>query len=46
MKNNNLDPDKNSDPEATVRFQAINQAHKILGNPKLRSAYDLLGSQG
>ncbi len=43
---NNLDPDKNSDPDATARFQAVAKAYKILGDPKLRSTYDLLGSQG
>jgi len=45
-KNNNLDPDKNPNPEATARFQAVGKAYKILGDPKLRSTYDLLGAQG
>ncbi|CAF3464207.1 unnamed protein product [Rotaria sp. Silwood2] len=40
-----LHPDKNSDPDATVRFQAVNKAYKVLGDPKLRSTYDFLGAQ-
>ncbi len=46
IKNQILDPDKNPDPEATVRFQTIGKAYKVLGDPKLRSTYDLLGAQG
>jgi DnaJ-class molecular chaperone len=42
----NLDPDKNPDPQATAQFQAVAKAYKILGTPKLRATYDLLGSQG
>jgi hypothetical protein len=42
----NSDPDKNPDPSATARFQAISKAYKVLGDPKLRSTYDLLGPQG
>ena len=41
-----LDPDKNSDPAATVRFQSVNKAHRVLSDEKLRSTYDLLGAQG
>ena len=33
-------PDKNPDPEAIKRFQAINEAYKTLGNPRLRRKYD------
>ncbi|CAF0991123.1 unnamed protein product [Rotaria magnacalcarata] len=40
-----LHPDKNNDPEATARFQAIGKAYKTLGDPKLRSTYDFLGSR-
>lgn len=42
----NLDPDKNSDPNANEQFQAVGKAYKILGDPKLRSTYDFLGAQG
>ena len=41
-----LDPDKNPDPAATVRFQSVNKAHHVLSDEKLRSTYDLLGAQG
>jgi curved DNA-binding protein len=37
-------PDKNSDKDATKTFQAINEAHEVLSDPKKRRAYDALGS--
>ncbi|CAF1424432.1 unnamed protein product [Rotaria sp. Silwood1] len=39
-----LHPDKNPDPDATARFQSVNKAYKVLGDPKLRSTYDFLGA--
>ncbi|CAF1170854.1 unnamed protein product [Adineta steineri] len=40
-----LHPDKNSDPQATAQFQVVAKAYKVLGNPRSRATYDLLGSQ-
>ncbi len=34
-------PDKNSNPEATVRMQHINAAYTTLSNPERRAEYDL-----
>lgn len=40
-------PDVNpGDPEATARMYALNQAHEILGEPRLRAAYDWLVVNG
>jgi hypothetical protein len=33
-------PDHSNSSNANARFQAINQAHEILGNPEKRAAYD------
>ena len=41
-----LDPDENSDPDATARLQAVNKAHRVLSDENLRSVYDLLGAKG
>ena len=39
-----LHPDKNqSDPNATAKFQALNEAYDILKNPNKRREYDKLG---
>ena len=43
---NNLDPDKNPDPDATAKFQEIAKAYKVLGDSKSRSTYDFLGAHG
>lgn len=39
-------PDRNRDPMATVRTQAINQAHQILRDVSLRALYDRHGLAG
>lgn len=37
-------PDKNpDDPEATEKFQQMNEAYKILSDPKTRAVYDKTG---
>src|SRR6478672_8269838 len=33
-------PDKDPSPSAKARFQAVNQAYRILSNPSRRAAYD------
>src|SRR5215203_2619213 len=33
-------PDVNPSPQAKARFQAINEAYRILGDPHRRAAYD------
>lgn len=33
-------PDVNPSPDATVRMQAINEAHRVLSDPARRAAYD------
>lgn len=40
-------PDKNKDdPQATEKFQAINEAYKVLSDPKKRKNYDKYGLDG
>jgi len=39
-------PDLNpGDPEAVTRMLAVNEAHEILGDPRLRAAYDWLSNE-
>eukprot|EP00033_Pygsuia_biforma_P002501 GCRY01002771.1.p1 GENE.GCRY01002771.1~~GCRY01002771.1.p1 ORF type:complete len:483 (+),score=106.13 GCRY01002771.1:165-1613(+) len=39
-------PDKNKDPTAHERFQAIGQAYQVLADPALRERYDKYGPLG
>lgn len=39
-------PDKNSDPQATARFQDISEAYSVLSNPEKRAIYDEHGTEG
>jgi DnaJ-class molecular chaperone len=40
-------PDLNQgDPDAAARMLAVNQAHELLANPRLRDAYDWLIASG
>jgi curved DNA-binding protein len=37
-------PDQNKDPEASKRFQEINEANEVLSDPEKRARYDQIGS--
>ena len=39
-------PDKNPDPEAKAKFQAISNAYSVLSNEELRAKYDAYGVEG
>jgi len=39
-------PDKNKSPEANTKFQKINEAYEVLGNPEKREIYDRFGKEG
>lgn len=35
-------PDANPDPKAVTRFQVLNEAHRVLSDPKQRATYDAM----
>jgi len=37
-------PDRNTDEEATTKFQSISEAYETLGDPELRKKYDMQGA--
>jgi DnaJ-class molecular chaperone len=39
-------PDRNASPEASSKFQAINEANEILSDPQKRKMYDMGGGMG
>jgi DnaJ-class molecular chaperone len=39
-------PDRNSSPEASAKFQSINEANEILSDPQKRRMYDMGGGNG
>lgn len=41
-----LHPDKNKDPDATIKFQELNEAYEILKKQETREMYDRYGIEG
>jgi DnaJ-class molecular chaperone len=47
LKAKALHPDKNKDdPDATEKFQQVNEAYQVLSDPQRRQAYDRYGAEG